>query len=71
MCFLHCYHGNAHAFLEYLIMIFHTKTFRSVIEKKKYLIQNNLISVDHFPVASLGEARVFCRCILADLEYSK
>lgn len=54
MCLLHCYHRNARAYLEYLIMIFHTKTFRSLKGKKNPLIQNNLISVDHFPVASLG-----------------
>lgn len=39
--------------------------------KKKSVIQNNLISVDSFPVASLGAVWVFCRCILADLGCSK
>lgn len=65
---LHRYHKNACAYLEYLILIFCTKTCRSCRgltlasnqrdRSLKWintsLTQNNLISVDHFPEACLG-----------------
>lgn len=54
MCLLHCYHRNACAYLEYLIMIFHTKTFRSLKGKKLSLIQNNLASSRPFSCSQSG-----------------